>query len=156
MKLLVSVPLTDLRIWLGLTVVLLLFQSWITLGRAWRKDPPGFLWRSFMDARDVPDGKLLTVFNAVLVLNVTTAVGWVFDRWPPVYVWATWGTIVLLGIGADAYIVRTQIEATGGQTSLPGSYPGSEGTTEEPAPPAPTGAGGPPEPEPTPTPTFYP
>lgn len=147
---------TDLRLWLALTVLMLAIQTWIMLGKAWRKEPAGFLWRSFMDARDVPDGKLLTVFNAVLVLNITTAVGWVFDRWPPAYVWATWGTIVLLGIGADTYIVHKQLETGEVQAGLPGTFPTGEGTTGDPAEPAATGTDGPPEPEPDPTPTFYP
>lgn len=110
---------SDLRVWLGLTLALLVVQAWIMFSRAWRKDPPGFLWRSFMDARDVPDGKLLTVFNAVMVLNVTMLVGWATGKWPPVYVWATWGTIVLIGIGADAYITRTQIGARAGELTPP-------------------------------------
>lgn len=122
---------SDLRVWLALTLALLLVQGWIMYGRAWRKEPPGFLWRSFMDARDVPDGKLLTVFNAVMVLNVTMMVGWVTGKWPPVYVWATWGTIVLIGIGADAYITRTQIGARAGELTPP------EGENDTP-PPAPT------------------
>lgn len=94
------------------TVVLLIALGLYLFFRAFRREPPGILRRSFFDATGQPNGVLLTVFNAVVIMNALTINGIATRQWPPAYVWATWGTIVLLGIGADTAVTRAQINVS--------------------------------------------
>jgi len=104
------------------------------LVRALRREPPGILRRSFFDATGQPNGVLLTVFNAVVILNLLTLNFIITGNSPTIYMWATWGTIVLFGIGADTAVTRAQIEAS--KSPDPGADSGTGLGGEGSSPPA--------------------
>lgn len=84
---------------------LLLIGLWVwVLVRGFRRTPPGVLRLTFLDARGVPNGVLLTVFLAVVMMALCTLVGLVSGRWAPGYVWGGWFGIAAWGIGADALV----------------------------------------------------
>ena len=96
----------DLRVALVLGVVLLVqvgLWGWV-LARGFRRVPPGVLRLTLLDARGIPNGVLLTVALAVVMMAVCTLVGLASGRWAPAYVWAGWFGIAAWGIGADALV----------------------------------------------------
>lgn len=127
----------DLRIWLILLTSLVAAQTWVLWGKAWRKEPPGFVWRTFLDERGVPDGKLIVVCHALSVMTVTMLVGWVTNNWPPYYVWISWDFIAIAGIFGSTYVSKKYYDA-GGSTDphpdfgLPTPPPPAQGCTGEP------------------------
>lgn len=122
------------------TLLMLAVLTWRLLLVTFRRDPPGLFRRSFFDATGQPNGVLLTVFNAVVAINALTINGMFTERWPPVYVWATWGTIVLIGIGADTKVTLNQIEAgkptPGPELPGPDYSPAPDSSSTLPIPPA--------------------
>jgi ABC-type amino acid transport system permease subunit len=137
---LLKIQWADPRLWLGVCLFLLFAQSWVMWSRAWRSEPPGLMWRTFMDARGQPDGKLATAFLSVLMLVASCLVKWIWNRDTPLLLQVMWFVLVLIGIGADIYLTRRVIDL--GALALPASLAerlqAATGPPEQPAAPEPT------------------
>jgi len=70
-----------------------------------------FLHASFTDATRRPDGKLLTIAAVAVIVVATYPVGWVFQRWPPEYIFSPTLLFLAAGLGIDAYVTHTAIKA---------------------------------------------
>lgn len=115
----------DLRIWLGLLLLLLAVQTWIGFSKVFRRDPPGFVWRTFMDDRGVPDGKIIAVCHSLVVMTATMVFGFagifmgVANPWPPWYVWASWEFIAIAGLFGVVYATKKYYENGGSVAPAP-------------------------------------
>jgi hypothetical protein len=103
----------DLRVWLLLVILVLSAQTWVLWGKAWRREPPGFIWRTFMDDRGVPDAKIVAACHAVVIMSITMMVGWVTSNWPPYYVWITWDFLAVACILGSTYVTKRYYDAGG-------------------------------------------
>lgn len=118
---------TDLRAWLLVETIFVAGILWIMWGKAWRREPPGFIWRTFMDDRGVPDAKIVAACHAVVIMSITMMVGWVTGNWPPVYVWVTWDFLAVACILGSTYVTKRYYDA-GGSTAPHPDFGLSDGT----------------------------
>lgn len=128
------IALTQFLLIAGFSVLLVL--------KAFRREPPGFLWRTFMDERGVPDGKIIAVCHAVCMITLLSLWGAATNTWPPPYVWATWGTIALAGIFGVAFASKMYFDNGGSTDPLrfdATQQPVMPCTPEPPAPAPPEG-----------------
>lgn len=110
---------TDMRLWLAVTVVVILVLLWVLLTRLFHRDPPGFFWRTFMDDRGIPDGKMIAVSHSMFLLTVMALAGTLNGRWPPFYVWATFDIIVVAGLFGVTYVTKKFYDSGGSTDPAP-------------------------------------
>ena len=110
----------------------------LVLRAAWRSPSvlalASYFGHSFEDARERPDGKLLTLFNITVSLQVTFAVGWFTHQWPPAYIWITAFGFLAAGYGFSMIESRAKIQAESdvsqaGLTGQPAPGPATATTT---------------------------
>lgn len=76
-----------------------------------------FLRRSFLDPRGVPDGKLFTLFAFTGVALLAYPIGWLFNKWPPDYIWISTLGLIAAGYGWSTWENRTKIKSEAETTS---------------------------------------
>lgn len=93
-----------------------------------------YFGHSFEDARDRPDGKLLTLFGITSAVLVSFAVGLITHAWPPDYIWISTLAFLATGYGFSAAELRAKIKADSdvkqaGLTGQPAPAPAAATTT---------------------------
>jgi hypothetical protein len=77
-----------------------------------------FFKKTFCDATGQPDGKLLTIAGVALIVICAFPVGWIFQRWPPEYIWSPTLLFLAAGLGIDAYVTHAKIRADAGPETV--------------------------------------
>jgi hypothetical protein len=98
-----------------LAFVLLLLAVQLLLRATSFRHLARYFSKSFEDARDRPDAKLLTLFSAFGLVIVIVAVGEFGPShyWPPAYIWISLVGFVASGYGFSAFENRAKIQAEG-------------------------------------------
>jgi hypothetical protein len=70
-----------------------------------------FLLESVTDITQRVDGKLLTIAAVATMVVMAFPIGWVFNRWPPEYIWISTLAFLAAALGIDAHLTTKALEA---------------------------------------------
>jgi hypothetical protein len=70
-----------------------------------------FLLESVTDITRRVDGKLLTIAAVATMVVLCFPIGWIFNRWPPEYIWISTLAFLAAALGIDAHLTSKALEA---------------------------------------------